>query len=559
LKSRPILFIPLALILFFPGVLSKFVLAQPLIERSKLAEDIRQLAYILETAHADPYVHGGGKVAFHRRLAQLIKALPEQRMNATDFSEYLSPFVAAVKDGHTKLFFPPTLTFPRALPLKFSPVEEKLYVAGVYAEEYRQLIGSTLLDLNGMPFPALLKRQQELVGWENLYDSLNWLGSYLEWHRYLCLLLKEKDLKSVKATFLMPDGSVREVHFNLPSNISPYAKANYNESKIMLPSTERSDFVFDFIDKNKRIAFLRIDGMSTFRETIELWKKFGTKNIEATAANIYKRYQQSNPPGDFAEVLKRIPSATETFAALCREMKKNNSETLIVDLRKNQGGSSLMSQILLYFLFGKEIMWKATALDFGYEITKYSDLFFENFPDITLEDVNKNLGVKIQKNDYDFSDESEFYENLKHDTTKLEKRTAQTRAYLKDMTTFWNEYEQGTCAAYYAPKRILVLSSTKTFSSGFSLLLHLYKRGAQIIGMPSAQSPNCFSDQLNFQLKNSGIKGTVARKIQVAFPEDAEKGEMLAPHYELTYEKLKEYRFDPNSEVLLALDILAQE
>jgi len=77
--------------------------------------------------------------------------------------------------------------------------------------------------------------------------------------------------------------------------------------------------------------------------------------------------------------------------------------------------------------------------------------------------------------------------------------------------------------------------------------------------MPSAQSPNCFSDQLNFQLKNSGIKGTVARKIQVAFPEDAEKGEMLAPHYELTYEKLKEYRFDPNSEVLLALDILAQE
>jgi hypothetical protein len=550
---------PLTLILFLLGGFSKSVFAQPLIERAKLVEDIRQLADILETAHADPYVHGGGKVAFHRRLAQLIKALPWQGMNATDFSEYLSPFVAAIKDGHTKLSFPPTLSFPRALPLKFSPVDEKLYVVGVYAEEYRQLIGSTLVDINGIPFRALLKRQQELVGWENLYDSLNWLASYLEWHRYLCLLLREKDLKSVKAAILMRDGSTREVQFNLPSNIGPYAKASYSESKIALPSTERSDFVFDFIDKNKRIAFLRIDGMSTFRETIELWKKFGTKNIEATAANIYKKYQQSDPPGEFAEVLQGIPSATETFAELCREMKRNNAETLIVDLRKNQGGSSLMSQILLYFLFGKDIMWKATALDFGYEITKYSDLFFENFPDVTLEDVNKNLELKIQENDYDFSDESEFYENVRNDATNLEKRTSQTRGYLKEMTTFWNEYEQGTYAGYYTPKSILVLSSTKTFSSGFSLLLHLYKRGAQIVGLPSAQSPNCFSDQLNFQLKNSGIKGTVARKIQVTFPGDAEKGEMLAPRYQLTYEKLKEYRFDPNSEVLLALDILAQE
>ncbi len=549
----------LSFILILFGGFSGPVLAQPWIERAPLIEDIRQLAQIFETAHPDPYINGGGKIAFHRRLSRLIQDLPEQGMNVTDFSEYLSPFVAAIKDGHTRLSFPPYPSFPRALPLKFSPVDEGLYVAGVYADDWRPLIGSLLVDLNGISVRQLLERQQELVGCENLYDSLNWLSSSLEWHRYLGLLLKEKYLKEVHARFRIPDGSFREIRFDLPSKISPYAKASYAESRIAIPSTERSDFVFAFMDPRKKIAFLRIDGMSTYRETIELWKKFGTKNIEATAAALYKRYHHSDPPGDFAEVLKGLPSATETFAALCREMKENHTDTLIVDLRKNQGGSSLMSQILLYFLFGKEMMWRATALDFGYEITKYSDLFFENFPEVKMEDINMNLAFKIQRDDYDFGDESEFHELLKNDEPKLEKRTAKMRDYLREMTTFWKEYEEGTSSGSYAPKTLLVLSSTKTFSSGLSLLLYLYKRGAQIVGLPSAQSPNCFSDQMNFQLKNSGIKGTVARKIQVVFPGDPVKGERLAPHHPLTYEKLKKYNFDPNSEVLLALDILSQK
>jgi hypothetical protein len=40
------------------------------------------------------------------------------------------------------------------------------------------------------------------------------------------------------------------------------------------------------------------------------------------------------------------------------------------------------------------------------------------------------------------------------------------------------------------------------------------------------------------------------------FPDDPERGKLLRPDHELTLEKLKTYDFDPNAEVLLALEAL---
>ena len=39
-----------------------------LLNKELLIEDVRQLADILESTHPDPYRHGGGRIAFHRRL-----------------------------------------------------------------------------------------------------------------------------------------------------------------------------------------------------------------------------------------------------------------------------------------------------------------------------------------------------------------------------------------------------------------------------------------------------------------------------------------------------------
>ncbi|MFX0107664.1 MAG: hypothetical protein ACFE7R_05235 [Candidatus Hodarchaeota archaeon] len=42
------------------------------LSREQIIKDIRELSDILETAHPDPYIHGGGKIAYHRRFQKLI-------------------------------------------------------------------------------------------------------------------------------------------------------------------------------------------------------------------------------------------------------------------------------------------------------------------------------------------------------------------------------------------------------------------------------------------------------------------------------------------------------
>ena len=61
-----------------PGVFSQ----------EQLIEDAQQLAAIIENTHPDPYIRGGGKIAFHRRLQRLLEAIPKEGMLKEDTAGY---------------------------------------------------------------------------------------------------------------------------------------------------------------------------------------------------------------------------------------------------------------------------------------------------------------------------------------------------------------------------------------------------------------------------------------------------------------------------------------
>ncbi|MDH4271526.1 MAG: hypothetical protein OEW18_06065, partial [Candidatus Aminicenantes bacterium] len=120
--------------------------------REQLIEDTRQLASILESAHPDPYI-GGGKIAFHRRLQKVLASIPAEGMSVSEFYSLLRPFVAAVQDAHTNILVPgPSADSGLGLPLGFEAVENQVYVARVYSEEHRPLVGAILAAVEGIPF-----------------------------------------------------------------------------------------------------------------------------------------------------------------------------------------------------------------------------------------------------------------------------------------------------------------------------------------------------------------------------------------------------------------------
>jgi hypothetical protein len=88
------------------------------------------------------------------------------------------------------------------------------------------------------------------------------------------------------------------------------------------------------------------------------------------------------------------------------------------------------------------------------------------------------------------------------------------------------------------------------------MLQCFYKAGAKLVGVPSGQAPNTFSDQNPYQLKRTGLTLYMTYKYSVSFPKLPRDARVLMPDYVLTYDELKAYGFDPNAAVLLALDVL---
>jgi hypothetical protein len=122
--------------------------------------------------------------------------------------------------------------------------------------------------------------------------------------------------------------------------------------------------------------------------------------------------------------------------------------------------------------------------------------------------------------------------------------------------SFLREIESGKYESYYTPGNVIVTSSAGTYSSAFTVLRYLNRSGAAIAGSVSAQSGNGFGNIIEVSLKNSGIKVSISHDSYTAFPGNASDRGMLEPDYRLTYNDLVKYRFDPNSEILLALDVL---
>ncbi|UCE42848.1 MAG: hypothetical protein JSV17_07840 [Candidatus Aminicenantes bacterium] len=540
------------MIIFLTLLFSSYGCAKE-IDKEKLIADARQLADILEKAHPDPYIRGGGKIVFHRRLQKTILSIPEEGMSNLEFYRLLRPFVAAVNDPHTHLRspYPHLAALARGLPLRFAIVEQSLYVTGVPKEECRDLLGARLVAVEGVPFEEIKTRQQKLQGHDNEYDVLSTIGGYgaLWYWFYLEQLIPEwLDKNQIRLVLLHPDGQERK--HTLPTLKRVQFPLLGFKSEFDLPSREKCDFVYSFLDNEKRTALLLIDNMSTYKEAFEAWDSYGFPWTMDRAKQVFKRYQGKNPPKDKDALFAGLPSVTETFRSLVKDMKEAGTETLMIDLRRNQGGNSLMSQILVYYLYGKEELL-GNRREKATEIRKLSEYFFKQYGKTILEELNEGSPVPLTREDYNLQHDREFQsERSDEDVAK------EMEEFLERGPTFAEEYRAGHYSGYYLPKNVLVLSSANTFSSGWTLMYRLYKAGAILVGTPSSQAGNCFGDTLQFQLDNSKLSGSVSHKYFDMFPDDPEMGRVLRMHHQMTYDKLKSYDFDPNAEILFALEVI---
>jgi hypothetical protein len=522
------------------------------ISRNFLVDDVRQMALILETTHPDPYFHGGGKIAFNRRMQNLIRTIPEDGLTQTEFYRHLCPFLASVGDGHTTLWPPFHLDnqSPGGIPLYFQAVEDYLYVAGVIDPEHQHLIGSKLLSVENVSIDDLLKRQARIKGHDNEYQLMRYLGydGSLWYRKVLAHLIPEWKGVSIHVVLKNPKGL--EIELNLEPNNRGQDNLIMPATSVKLPPTEKSNYVYRFMDEKKKTVLLLIENMYTYRESFEMEMVLQGSLRKDLANYLYQKYNDAPSPGSTKDLIAGIPSATVLCRELVEVMKRNRTENLIIDLRRNQGGNAFISTIFFYFFYGKEahISFSDKKSIF---IKKYSPLFWNQYPAWNIDDINKHQPIKLTEYDYDFSG---YPEQGDHLSRKESIRIVEEEASMA--ATFWQEYKSEDYSGYYRPKNILILCSPLTTSSGYAFMYDHWAAGGKVVGIPSSQAGNACGAWVGFKLNYSCLKGGISHLYITHFRDNPEMGRVFSPDYEMTYENLKTFNFDPNAEILYAMGLI---
>ena len=504
--------------------------------REQLIEDARQLADILESTHPDPYINGGGRIAFHRRLHRLLNAIPEEGMTRDEFYRLLRPFVAGVGDAHTILMggYRRDRRQPGGVPLRFAVVESSLVVTSVPRAAQQDLLGARLVSVQDVPLAELLQRQKQLVGIDNQYHGLQRLArESLRYKAYLQDLVPEwKNTAHVRVELRSRNGATLARRLAQPGL---FASWSTRSSRVALPVPDASGFLYAFLKApglEREIAYLRFTHMTGYRE-----------HVEGRDAG--------------ARGLSRVPSATATFRSLVGDMKARGTEVLIVDVRGNGGGNSLIVDILIYFLYGKDSLREISGFGTGESgVFRYSRLYFAARPRQSLDSINARRVVPLVEGDYEFG--ASFQDG--RPVARLLRPLTEPPGFreLRASPTFGPEFASGVYSGYWRPKRVMVLCDAGTASAGFSVVVALHRLGGMLVGTPSAQAPNSFGSATGWRLNHTGIEGYVPVIAAVHFPEEPAKARVLPVDYPLTYERLASYDFDPNAEYLYALELLSR-
>jgi len=508
--------------------------------RDQLISDARQLAQVIEDTHPDPFVYCGGRIAYYRVFQEVVESIPEAGATLDEFVHIVRPLIGILGDGHTGICYdyPVSSSYPGGVPLSLGVVEESLYVTGICRGDDSDLIGARLRSVEGVPLAELCSRQRRVMGTENQYHVLRLLaGKWLYYKPFLRDVLPEWENERVLHIDLeLPTGEIREVEYALPKHITRMERPS---SSVDAPQTGASGFIWTFWDAERTIAYLGVDHMSYYREAYEIWRAAGSRDVSD-------------------EELAAIPSATESFRDLVIQMNAAGTKTLIVDLRQNEGGHSIMADILLNFLYPRDVFLAAQTQHIssgGGTIRRYSEQYFEGLPNESIEDYSDANAVPMAVGAYDFS--ADFADpGRRGEALGREGTPAFLTDWYKMAPSFYGEYLSEEYAGYFTPENVLVVTTATTYSSGFTMAEYLYLAGATLVGTPSGQSANCYGEIIWWELDNTGLSGGVSGSRYVIFPEDPALGRVLPVQYPLTYEKLASYDFDPNAWLRYALELV---
>ena len=531
----------LVLTIWFLGV-AGMAIAQEVISRDTLIADFRQFVSYLEETHPDPYSAFGGKVFFHKRAGEMQKELREKDWNLMDFSLFLRRFIAPLGDGHTgvKTLRQENRKIPLYLPLTVKVIPDGLILAAVPRAQagYR---GSKLLGVDGVAVSELADQAAELVAAENLYGKYeNFARGFPDLH-FLRRLIPGGD--TVVLDLLTP--RMERLKWTLKAvRQEEWKKSEKVSSPLWDKTAGMGNMDWRFLDEEKQTMIFRLHSVMA-REAYAFMKEAGWDGWQRQVENYYKTILRTTQPEKPEEAIAGIPMLAQEFRKMLEVMKKENSPNLIIDLRGNGGGFTPITLPTIYQMYGDRYL----QTDMGVAFYRLISPLYLRKINQTLADFNRNQGTDLTLGEYRGEEEKE-------KNTPSGKREGFLRQCIGGGEKYIRDLEG---KPVYTPRKVFVVTDTRTFSAAFHYAFYLWKMGALVVGVPSSQAPNTFMETTPFRLPRTGIEGSISNSAQYFLPPADLRAKIFYPDWIPDYKDYVRYDFSTDTEIRYLVDRLKKE
>ena len=418
-------------------------------------EVMNLLAFIKEF-HPLPLVDEAAFTRFETYAEALCDELDE-RMERPAFQVELNRWLALLRDAHTFLMLDDASLYPFTL---------RYYEGSFYFRNLPDSVpdctGKELIAINGRAVDSLIQELMVYVPSENQVKACI-TGSFFMNHKAFLNALGIDTDRDIR--FMFADGG----EVRLPSSLDKGAAGSHQVKQVLHPVTARRNEPFHY----------QITGDTCYFQFNAMIDKFSYWQG--------CRLMQVFPDKAVADSL---PLFADFLDEMARAMAVHNVNRLVIDMRYNGGGNSVLGDVLLEFL---GVSFQDIRPFRSY--IRVSDFLQTCYPALFIRDKYESMRGKLVE-------QNQVMNDLAVDMPKPSSR-------------FHGE--------------VTFIQGQNTFSSA-NYFLTLVKDNAlfPIIGTPTSQSPTCFGDVLCVELPYTQTKGYISHSYFVR-PDERNQETSLLP------------------------------
>lgn len=417
--------------------------------------EVMNLLAFIKAFHPLPLVDEVAFARFEKYAESLCDKLDE-RMERPAFQVELNRWLALLQDAHTFVMLDDTSLYPFTLRY----YEGSFYFRSL-PDSVPDCMGKELIAMNGRAVDSLIQELMVYVPSENQVKACI-TGSFFMNHKAFLNALGIDTDRDIR--FMFADGD----EVRLPSSLDKGAAGSHQVKQVLHPVTARRNKPFRYQITGDTCYFQ----FNAMIDRFSYWQGC--------------RLMQVSPDKAVAD---NLPLFADFLDEMACAMAVHNVNRLVIDMRYNGGGNSVLGDVLLEFL-GVSLQDIRPFRSY----IRVSDFLQTYYPALFIRDKYESMRGKLVE-------QNQVMNDLAADMPKPSSR-------------FHGE--------------VTFIQGQNTFSSA-NYLLTLVKDNAlfPIIGTPTSQSPTCFGDVLCVKLPYTQTKGYISHSYFVRPDEQNQETSLL--------------------------------